>query len=58
MRRYFKWFRLPSGTLGPAVEVTGAVLIITGICVWSPPLALVVAGGFCIFLAQGIEAKE
>ena len=48
------WFRFPTGLLGPLIEVTGAVLIITGIALWLPPLALVVAGAMCIFLAQGM----
>ena len=47
-------FRFPAGPVGPLVEVTGAVLIIAGIALWSPPLALIVAGSMCIFLAQGM----
>ena len=58
LRRHLKWPALPTGLLGPAVELMGAVLIVAGVGLWSLPLALVVAGAACIFMAQGMGARE
>ena len=52
------WIGVPKKLLGPAIELTGAVLVVMGLWFWSPPLALVVAGTMCIFLAQGLGGRE
>ena len=56
-----RWWRAGATSLirparfpfAPALEVVGMALIVAGLWLWSVPVALIVAGGLCIFLAQG-----